>query len=48
MCLNHKLTGIEGIYNVYTYFDERKDAFDKWGRVLDRIEQLAHDAQCAG
>jgi integrase len=26
MCLNHKLKGVEGTYDRYDYFDERKDA----------------------
>ena len=26
-CLNHKLKGVEGIYNRHDYFDERRDAF---------------------
>jgi integrase len=26
-CLNHKLKGVEGIYDRYDYFDERKSAF---------------------
>jgi len=25
-CLNHKLKGVEGIYDRYDYFDERKEA----------------------
>lgn len=32
-CLNHKLKGVEGIYDRYDYFDERKDA-------LARVEEL--------
>ena len=28
-CLNHKLKGVEGIYNRYDYFDERKEALSK-------------------
>lgn len=27
-CLNHKLKGVEGIYDRYDYFDERKKAFE--------------------
>jgi hypothetical protein len=30
MCLNHKLPGIEGIYNVHTYLEERKEALTRW------------------
>lgn len=38
MCLNHKLAGVEGIYDVHTYFEERKDALNKWVEYLVRIE----------
>ncbi|PFH10914.1 integrase [Collimonas sp. PA-H2] len=41
MCLNHKLRGVEGIYDVHTYFDERKDALTKWGDFLVRCQNLA-------
>jgi integrase len=41
MCLNHKLPGVEGIYDVHTYFDERKDALAKWGDYLARLEGAA-------
>ena len=27
-CLNHKLKGVEGIYDRHDYFEERKDALD--------------------
>jgi len=39
-CLNHKLKGVEGIYNKHDYLDERKEALDslalKVKGVLDR------------
>lgn len=38
MCLNHKLAGVEGIYDVHTYFEERKEALKVWGEYLIRIE----------
>ncbi len=38
MCLNHKLPGVEGIYDVHTYFAERKQALEKWGAYLVRVE----------
>lgn len=38
MCLNHKLPGVEGIYDVHTYFDERKEALEKWGAHLAHLE----------
>lgn len=28
-CLNHKIKGVEGIYNRYDYFEERKDALEQ-------------------
>lgn len=34
MCLNHKLSGVEGIYDRHTYFDERKAALVKWAQFL--------------
>jgi integrase len=30
MCLNHKLPGVEGEYDQYGYFDERKEALTRW------------------
>ena len=38
MCLNHKLPGIEGIYDVHTYFPERREALAIWGAYLQRLE----------
>lgn len=35
--LNHKVRGVEGIYNRHDYFDERKDALDRWALLLDSI-----------
>lgn len=37
-CLNHKIKGVEGIYNRHDYFDERKDALCKWAKVLSALE----------
>ncbi|MFA0124777.1 integrase, partial [Vibrio sp. 10N.261.48.A2] len=38
-CLNHKLKGVEGIYDRYDYFEERKEALEKvTTRVKDYIE----------
>nr|BAC22654.1 probable integrase [Comamonas sp. NCIMB 9872] len=34
MCLNHKLPGVEGIYDQYTYYEERKQAYAVWGAFL--------------
>lgn len=33
-CLNHKLKGVEGIYDKYDYFDERKKAFCQLSDLL--------------
>ncbi len=33
-CLNHKLKGVEGIYNRHDYFDERRDALDLLAKKL--------------
>ncbi|MFL9952791.1 tyrosine-type recombinase/integrase [Paraburkholderia nemoris] len=34
MCLNHKLKGVEGIYDRYTYYDERRAALKLWARFI--------------
>ncbi|MBN3789720.1 site-specific integrase [Burkholderia sp. Ac-20353] len=34
MCLNHKLKGVEGIYDQYTYYDERRRALELWAQFL--------------
>jgi len=39
MCLNHKLSGIEGIYDVHTYFEERKEALTIWSNFLTEVER---------
>ena len=38
-CLNHKLKGVEGIYNRHDYFAERKVALEDWGQLLVQLEQ---------
>ena len=38
-CLNHKLKGIEGIYNRHDYYDERRKALDEWSRLLSALEK---------
>ncbi|WP_455820541.1 tyrosine-type recombinase/integrase [Pseudomonas cerasi] len=35
-CLNHKLKGIEGIYDRHDYFEERRDAIEKLGKKLEK------------
>jgi len=37
-CLNHKLKGVEGIYDRYDYFEERKAALNAWGALLLQLE----------
>ncbi|MGG6178101.1 tyrosine-type recombinase/integrase [Pantoea allii] len=36
-CLNHKLKGVEGIYDRYDYFEERKEAFNHLTGLLISI-----------
>lgn len=38
-CLNHKLRGIEGIYNRHDYFDQRKTALEQWAELLLSMER---------
>lgn len=38
-CLNHKLKGVEGIYNKHDYFEERKGALEKLADHLKNIIQ---------
>ncbi|HCM9716725.1 TPA: tyrosine-type recombinase/integrase [Enterobacter kobei] len=37
-CLNHKIPGIEGIYNRHEYFEERKVALARWADLLLDVE----------
>lgn len=34
MCLNHKLPGVEGIYDQHNYYDERRAALELWASFL--------------
>lgn len=34
-CLNHKLKGVEGIYDRHDYFDERKEALQSLAMTLN-------------
>jgi len=34
MCLNHKLSGVEGIYDQHSYYEERRAALNLWARFL--------------
>lgn len=36
-CLNHKLRGVEGIYNRHDYLAERREAFDRLATILNPI-----------
>ncbi|EPD41516.1 MULTISPECIES: tyrosine-type recombinase/integrase [Delftia] len=38
MCLNHKLTGVEGIYDQHTYYPERRQALQTWMQFLRDCE----------
>lgn len=38
-CLNHKIKGVEGIYNRHDYFSERKDALMRWARFVEACEK---------
>ena len=37
-CLNHKIVGMEGIYDAGDYLPERRAALDKWAMFLDSCE----------
>ncbi|HHQ6626002.1 TPA: tyrosine-type recombinase/integrase [Serratia fonticola] len=37
-CLNHRIRGVEGIYNRHQYFDERKTALTQWAALLVALE----------
>lgn len=39
MCLNHKLQGVEGIYDQYNYWPERRDALQRWAEKLEGLQQ---------
>lgn len=36
-CLNHKLKGVEGIYDQYDYFDERRAALSNLSEQLESL-----------
>ena len=38
LCLNHKIKGVEGIYDKQGYFEERQEALDKWAAVVAECE----------
>jgi integrase len=37
-CLNHKLKGVEGVYDRHEYFDERRSALNELAEVIDQCE----------
>ena len=37
-CLNHKIKGVEGVYNRHDYFEERKAALQAWADLLTELE----------
>lgn len=38
-CLNHKIKGVEGVYNRHDYFQERKVALQAWADLLTELEE---------
>ncbi len=38
-CLNHKVKGVEGIYNRHDYFNERKAGLQAWADLLAELEK---------
>ncbi|SMF94000.1 Integrase [Methylomagnum ishizawai] len=38
-CLNHKIKGVEGIYNRHDYFEERRKALELWAKYLESCEK---------
>lgn len=38
-CLNHKLKGVEGVYNQHDYLPERREALNLWADVLTACEE---------
>jgi integrase len=37
-CLNHKVKGVEGVYNRHDYLQERKAALQSWADLLAELE----------
>ena len=38
-CLNHKLPGIQRVYDTHDYFAERRAALETWTALLQDIER---------
>ena len=39
-CLNHRLPGIQRVYNTHDYFAERRTALETWTALLLAIERV--------
>ena len=46
MCLNHKLSGVEGIYDQHTYYEERRAALTVWAEFLASCQLKKAATQC--
>jgi integrase len=46
-CLNHKVGGVEGVYDRHDYFDERREALTKWAAVVAECEAAKAPAKKA-
>lgn len=44
MCLNHKLPGVEGIYDQHSYYEERRVALESWARFLIKCKDASLQA----
>jgi integrase len=42
-CLNHAIKGVEGVYDRHDYFEERREALERWADLIDACE-AGHDA----
>lgn len=47
-CLNHKLKGVEGIYDRHDYFEERKEALTKVAKLVEPAIKKLRDARLEG
>ena len=48
LCLNHKLKGIEDVYDRYNYFDEREKALTKMTELVEPAINVASEARLKG
>lgn len=46
--LNHKVRDVEGIYNQYDYFEERKLALSRWAALLSTMDKPLHPLLIGG